>query len=307
MRPTHPNLDKVVAISCSDLHLSSKAPVARPQENWMECQVLQLQELSTLVDSYHVPLILAGDIFDRSSMNAEIVNLAIKYLHSCYAIPGQHCLPYHNLENIKKSSFWTLVEAGIATYLEPNNPLQIESSTPLILYGFPYGVKVTPLLTPCNLAIDIAVIHSYIWMKDKGHVNADPNTNLGGWRDKLQGYDFALMGDNHTPFDATVGNCCTVNHGAFYRRHKDEVSHRPSVALLFGDLHVERYYLDVSNDKWVEESSLPTFSLDAGNFLQELEDLREEELDFREVVLSALEYRKVRSEVRDHILTAMGE
>ncbi len=309
LRSTHPNLDRVIAISASDLHLSHKAPTARTLNNWMHCQKKQLQELSSLVDKYQVPLFLVGDIFDKPTHHAEIVNLALRYLPHAYGVPGNHELPYHNLKEVKKSSFWTLVEAGLLTYVEPGKPYQIEGYTPIVLHGFPYGVEVSPLEHRTNLAIEIALIHSFIWQRGKGHVGADEAAKVEGWKGKLQGYDVALFGDNHLPFDTKVSDCVVVNHGSFFRRYHHEINHRPSVVLIYGDLHTERYYLDTSQDEFTEERKVVSsiLELDTGELLQELQELGDDKLDFRQVVFQAIDNHKVKQEVKDCVLEAMGE
>jgi hypothetical protein len=50
-----------------------------------------------------------------------------------FAVPGQHDLPYHRMEDLMKSSFWTLVEAKV---IAPIPMLADFESNPLYQYDF---------------------------------------------------------------------------------------------------------------------------------------------------------------------------
>ena len=56
----------VIAILCSDVHLSDKPPVARSTEpNWMKAQEHVLVQVNDLAKTYSCPVVCAGDIFDK--------------------------------------------------------------------------------------------------------------------------------------------------------------------------------------------------------------------------------------------------
>lgn len=277
------------AILVSDIHLWNKPPIAREDE-WfaaMQRSISQLQELQQSHSSQNtlLPIICAGDVFDRANAPAEIVNFALLHLPHMIAVPGQHDLPYHNLEDIKKSSFWTLVEAKKITYLEPGKPVAIG---PLVLRGFPFGVPVTPLKDRHSLALEIAVIHSCIWTKSTAFPRAPQDARLKAWKKRLAGFDVAVFGDNHKSFTAMLGDCRVVNCGGFMRRKSDEKNYDPSVWLLREDRTVERIRLDCSKDKFAK-LDLEGISDNSEEFLQTLSNLGEQCLDFREAVMHSLD------------------
>ena len=106
----------VAAIAISDLHLTLNTPSCRAEKDWLEVMSGYFQQ----VKDYHqqvegipygnvVPIICAGDVFDRPNPPIELVNWAIRTLPTMYSVPGQHDLVHHNLSDIKKSAYWTLV------------------------------------------------------------------------------------------------------------------------------------------------------------------------------------------------------
>jgi hypothetical protein len=65
------------------------------------------------------PIVYVGDIWDHYRQPPEAINWAIRELPKGYAIPGQHDLRHHNYEDIKKTAYWTLMEAGVILDMRP--------------------------------------------------------------------------------------------------------------------------------------------------------------------------------------------
>src|SRR5438034_54953 len=73
-----PNSD-VVAIACSDIHLSLNPPLVRTSEpDWLAAQARQLEELASLSKIHSCPIIIAGDLFDKACPSVEFINWTIK-------------------------------------------------------------------------------------------------------------------------------------------------------------------------------------------------------------------------------------
>src|SRR4030042_1550393 len=95
--------DKVIALFCSDLHLSLTPPVFRSNEpDWLTAQQRPLDELRALQSKHQCPIFCAGDLFDKwyggpKEHACELVNWAIKHMPYMHCIPGQHDLPEHDL------------------------------------------------------------------------------------------------------------------------------------------------------------------------------------------------------------------
>ncbi len=313
---------RVVLIAASDIHLSLTPPVARSsEEDWLAVQKRYLKQLGKLTQVRQeddgnvwfeeVPIVYAGDLFDRWNSSAELINFALTYLPKGYAIPGQHDLPNHSLAHIKRSAFWTMVEAGKLVLLDPKKPLELGN---VRLHAFPWGVKVAPLLTAHDLLLEVAVIHSFIYSKSTGYVGAPETNRMKKWRAKLRGYDVALFGDNHitTTYNLEKKKAKQVsifNPGSFLRRKRDEIEHKPVVGLVCSDGSIKRHYLDCSKDKFLDTqtpgAATSEISLKIQEFVTELSQLQDVVISFEEAIKRWLESHQVDEEVSKVLLTTL--
>jgi len=203
-----PKPNPYAAIFVSDIHLSHLAPALRSNEpDWYEAMARPVRELRRLAGKLNVPVICAGDVFDKWSPPAELITFAIQELPEMYAVPGQHDLKHHSYEDIEKSGYWTLVEAGVIHHLEPGSPQRVNN---LELYGFPWKHPITPCPNK-NERLKVAVIHAYCWEGQYKYLNAPESGNVRNF--KLSGYDAAVIGDNHIGW--ARGKVC--NCGGFMR------------------------------------------------------------------------------------------
>ena len=300
--------EKVVAILLADIHLSLNPPIWRSAEpNWFEAMKRPLDEVTALQKTYGCPVICAGDIFDTWYSPPEVINFALEHLPHMYAIPGQHDLPLHNYEDIKKSAYWTLVKAGSVYNLPPKDLINISGSQ-LTVYGFPYGKKITPISVRSKF-LRIAVVHEYLWVKGYSIPNA-PQQNLYGRKQKNSNYDPMVYGDNHIGFTLgpETGKTSLFNCGSLMRRNSDQLKYEPRVGLLLKSGKVLSHYLDTSKDKHLLLDSTTNIG-EAPNMrvlIQELEKLDGIDLDFSEVMIRYLKKNKIKKSIGNIIMKAMG-
>lgn len=274
------------------------------------------------MDQHHVPLVVAGDLFDRWKATPEDISLALKCLprgEEVWVVPGNHDLPYHSLDEIKRSALWTLQEAGriIIPKFEQTEVGLMRfpfSVGPLQLWAFPCGIDVKKLEKPHGLAVEVAVVHDYIWDDGHGHVGAPESNRWGKFRDALEGYDLAVFGDNHSGFERVIkrGEHQTIvyNCGATQRRKVDEKSYKPSVGLVHLNGTVTRHYLDVSEDLFSDDDQARKGEaseglLDVSGFMTELGKLGEVPIDFREAMNRATSEKGFEPDVKTTIFQAM--
>lgn len=268
---------KVVAIVVSDLHLSLKPPIARTAEpDWFAAMARQLKELRELQQKKKVPILVAGDIFDRWNSPPELINFAMENLPYCFTIPGQHDLPYHSYEDVEKSAYWTLVQAEKICHLDYRQVIE-----DITVHPFPWGREITPLESK-HSGLQVALCHKYIWRKGSSYPNAPKESHVKSLSAQLAGYDVAFFGDNHKRFQYE-GPCNILNCGGFYRRHIDELDHKPTFGLLYPNGEIELQEVDVLDDKFINVSTLSKLAqqgLEMTEFLDELRKLGEQGLDF---------------------------
>lgn len=300
---------KVLAVFCADIHLSHKPPVARAAEpDWYEAQARVLAEVRSICDAHKAPLIIAGDIFDDGwrphRCPPELINFAIYHFgahsYGVYAIPGQHDLPLHNYEDIKRSAFWTLTLCGAITTIEHTDPCYNVDG--LVLYGHPWGKEYDSPLDVTN-KIGVAVIHDYIWLdKNSAYPGAPKDKQVVRWQNKLKSYDLAVFGDNHTWFYVlegwvrrqggyTQGKPRIVNCGNLIRRKTDEINNEPSVWLLYEDGTIKRRPVSIDEDIFTKSKLTEVMENhpDLSDFIDELSELGDSALDFHEAVIRYLE------------------
>jgi len=303
----------VRAILVSDLHLQPRPTVARSAEpDWYAAMQRPLDEIRALGNRFGVPIIYAGDIFDRWNAPPEVINFALQNLAPGYAVPGQHDLPNHRYEGIERSAYWTLVAAGVLTDIPAGGRRIAVASSGLetIAWGFPWGHQVEPpdpdpgVDSPGSLRL--AVVHAFIWTKSTGYMDADEGKKVAGYKSALQGFDAAVFGDNHKGFIVHPrGGPAICNCGGMMRRRIDEVGYRPGCGLLLGDGRVVRYYFDTSDDKFIDFSAAEEaleLALDMGGLVGELAALGAgDALNFVDALRRFLRDNKIDARVRDII------
>ncbi len=304
----------VIAILCSDLHLRHTVPPARAAEpDWYAAMGRVLDQLrAAQAEHGGCPIIIAGDIFHKWNSPAELINWAIANMPSeVYAIPGQHDLPFHNLDDIKKSAYWTLVAAGAITDLDEMRRPTVGRMPYVELYPFPWGSAVG--LGPTKRRDDtirVAVVHAYIHKGGSSqHVGASPDDHIDAYAERLNGFDIALFGDNHYPFtEKTSTGCTVVNSGGMMLTSSDAKSGSPGFSLLFSDGSVERVAFDTSADLWSDESLVGTIADDAEighDLIESLTNLAAVSLDYRQSVRDFLKHCPQTAGVSELLLGAI--
>lgn len=299
--------NKPIAVLCSDIHLTLKPPIARAKEpNWLARQSDYLHQLAELGQRIHrVPIICAGDIFDKWNSPAELINFAIANLPFMYAIPGQHDLPYHSYDDRHRSAYNTLVEAGAIINLEPGEPLELKNK--LVLHGFPWGHEITPVPNMPGPRIHLAVVHKYLWTGKCKYPNAPEDASLASARKDLVTYDAAVYGDNHKGFLSNDRWPAVLNCGTFMRRHSDEIEYRPRVGLLLSNGKIRIHYLDTSADVISSSHKELNDNTDLQTFVKKLESFKAKTLDYGEAVRRFLNDNKIDSAVRKEVMRCVQE
>lgn len=308
-----------IAILAADIHLSHTAPACRcTEDDWYVCMGAALGELEGLQTSLDVPLVVAGDVFDRWNCPPELINFAIRYWPkgTTYAVPGQHDMPWHRGDSLDRSAYGTLVLNGTLTNLPPGKPHR--HSDKLVLWGYPWGSTVLgPEPVPNDDAIHLAVIHDMCWRgKDKGW--APSLKHMREHARRCAGYDVAVFGDNHDGFLATgetdgPGRLRAIfNCGGFMRRTIAQRYYQPQVGLLYDTGQVVPYLLSAPReDKIVDTAGVLEFVREhtdhgAGALIDQLGALgHDRQLDFRFAVRAHCEKCNHPNEVMQIILQAL--
>jgi DNA repair exonuclease SbcCD nuclease subunit len=225
------NQDQVIAILCADIHLSMKPPRGRREEpDWFKAMKKSLDDLALLSSHYNAPILCAGDVFDHWKAEPHLINFALEYLPTMYAIPGQHDLPLHNMDLIEKSAFWTLSLAEKIIPVIQEEPIALENS--IVLHSFPWGRKLKPLEDPIEGRFHVALVHDFFWIKGHTFQTASKNHRASKYKNKVKGYHAVCFGDNHSGFKIKLDDVPVLNCGTLMRRKSHEKEYRPRIGLL---------------------------------------------------------------------------
>lgn len=247
----------------------------------------------------YLPIIVAGDIFHKWMCPPELINFAMENMPpNVWVIPGQHDIPNHNMEDIERSAYRTLVRAGVVKELQ--EPLTQFDTWNLAVYPFPWGSKITPApVGKHDQWTRLCVAHSYVWKGKASYEGAPPKQEVRRYYLNLEGYDAAVFGDNHKRFYDEGGPCPIFNPGTFIRRKSDEIDHKPVVGLLYKDGRVEQRALDCSEDDVAAKvKDKDAKGLRAEGFMGALDALADQALNFEEEVVKQLDARRVDKAVR---------
>jgi len=309
---------RVIAVLCSDIHLSHIPPVARSAEpNWYEAQGRMLKQLKETAKDYgDVPILCTGDIFHRYNPPPELINWAIKHLPKMYAVCGQHDLPYHDYNEKSRSAYMTMVltenvidvsawEGG--SIVKDNNLINYIS-----IWGVPWAAPIEFADKSFRNSSNVLLCHKYIWIRKHGGYPGAPVEDLvDNMVEQLKGYDTAVFGDNHIPFTAMAGDCVVRNCGFLIPRTQNERDMLVEVGLLMEDGTVTVQKLDTSQDKWIDpDDTLEVFedckvwSMD--EFIAELKNSADESsIDYKEAVERFIKDEKVDKQTADILYSAL--
>lgn len=289
------NKAELIGIVCSDLHLSHKPPIWRSAEpDWYAAMARQLEELSELQSRLDdTPIYCAGDIFDKWNSPAELINFVVENMPGMRSIAGQHDLPNHSIEEVRKSAYVTLIHTNTIWDISERDE-GMEGGW----RGFAWGQE--PTRTNKSF-YGVSLIHKYVWIPGCSYPDA-PEAGSAKVIAKQYDSELVVCGDNHIPFYDDVNN--VFNCGGFYRRNKDQINHVPQVGLVYDDFKVVSYLMDVSADKFIEErESLEITHVNDNiqQFVKELQGLDNTSVDYREAVRLFVNKQTVSKKTREYL------
>jgi len=292
---------KIIGIFFSDPHFSLNPPPLRSAEpDWFAAMKRPLDEIKEIQKAHKCPVFCCGDICDRWNSPPELINWLIDNMPPMYCIAGQHDLPEHDIQQIHRSAYQTLVMSHVICPV----PSGLQTSE-LWIKGFNYGQQCTPFKVSGQFSkLKIAIIHQYNWIpiaRHKGQINE--YERIGSARTEFRNYNCIFSGDNHIPFRTSIADTLFINCGSIIRRKSTDLQWHPSIWLLREHGEVLRYKLDISKDKYLDiedakemESAQSITNVDISGLLKSLGKLGQDMLDvessFRQLLINASKQQK---------------
>ena len=264
-------------IFSADIHARYLRPKAR-KDNYLETQDKKLRFLCQLAQK-SPPWLISGDLFNNAHPGDWILGYIIslfKEYNVCPAvIPGQHDMPDHSLEIMKKDSGLNVLKAaGVISLL----PTEEKDGGFLwdddLIYGCPYGQQ--PPTIEEEGWNKILLWHNMV-IKDDPLWNKQIASTGERILRKYPMFDIICTGDNHNTFVCENKGRFLVNPGSMMRMKTNQKDHKPCV-FRWDKGNLEQIFLpieeDVFDDSHITEKEEKENRLDG--FITKLNEIRPE-------------------------------
>lgn len=292
------------AILVADFHLRSDTPDCRT-DDLPSTQIQKMDWLSELQADLDVPVLAAGDFFDKWKPSPELLATAQYHLpEKIYGIPGNHDLPAHSIDEVGKSGYEVLKSSETVVTAHPCAHYIVPDFS---IRGFYFGEKLAPCDNTPDSGRKVAMIHEFVYCGRKPR----PGQLQGvtSLVKRLSGYDLILVGDNHRAFTARIGRTLVVNPGCFSRQTSAFVNYRPRVYLWYAeDNTVEPVYIPIK--PCVQRSASVksrTINKRVEEFAMSLSDNFEIGVVFEDNIRAKMEASGVRKSVKKRVMEVLDE
>lgn len=295
----------------SDWHLRMDIPICR-KDDFLVIQHKALLNIAKVAYINNAPILHAGDFFNtpRPYKSQELENMVYDIFKdvNIYMIPGNHCLLYHSLGNINKSSLGVISKYSNIN-LFTDYKIVNEFGFDLFLYKF--GLEYVPY--------SIAMFHNFcsegdlpFFMRNKRAVEADEILK-SNFINEFGTINLIVTGDNHNAFVKKYKEKVLINPGCITRQNVDKKDYLPVVYLFDTNTkEIVKILLNDSDPSAIDDSNLNFERLQFDNSDLEgyTEDLKTNniDLDIRKKLLDRLDKDiNINEKVKEKILMAMEE
>ena len=281
-------------ILTADWHLREDTPTCFTGDFQKE-QWDAVDFISGLQKKYNCPVIHAGDLFHVWKSSPWLLTMTSQHIpDSFYSIVGQHDLPQHSMELLKKSSIYNL---------EKNNKLHI---LPFCHWG-----QIPEDWKDYEGSINIGGPKVLVWHHLTYTSTPFPGATGGmveGILRKYPQFDLIVTGDNHQSFTTEYKGRRLVNPGNLTRQVADQIDYKPRVALWYAkDNSIEWVYLPIQENvisrAHIEVKEQRDSRIDA--FISQLDGNWKAEMSFEDNLESFKAINKVRDSVMEIVYKAI--
>jgi len=282
-------------IISGDWHLmeEERTPPCRLDSIW-EAQWNKIQQIKVLQQEHKCPIWLSGDMFEHWKTSPNLLNMAIFTMEDMdiRTVIGNHDMPQHNYDLIKKSGVETLCISGMV------NPFDGQGD---------WGRKPTGYREYQQRKIVIS--HEMTYLDEEPYPGCtDPECKA--LFKKYPKADLIITGHNHETFVARRGGRLLINPGSLTRHKADQIDHKPCVFLWNAEsneykIHYLKIKPDVISREHIQMQNQKEQNIQ--NFLTKLKETWEIGLSFEDNIMKALESNKIPPPVKEIILKWVGK
>lgn len=225
---------KPIAILVGDLHARETVPECRV-DDFLEAQFNKWRWLKKLWEETKVPIVYAGDVFDKWKSSPWLLSKVQELLPPGLFIVGQHDISGHSMKNLEKSNLNVLLTSKLGwTEITDMGYLDNKDFT---AWGYSWGTGLKKMLSGNSLPC-LAVVHKFVYEKEIPWPGCD-GLSAEEALEQLSGYELVLCGDNHQKFIYEKGNQKLLNPGSFLRMSADQQNFAPAVFIWKDDNSLE--------------------------------------------------------------------
>jgi DNA repair exonuclease SbcCD nuclease subunit len=294
-------------ILSADWHLRSQKPRCRLDDDWIDTQRNALRQIAAYSRQYRADVIVIGDIFHSTNETTnEIIGLVQEFAglladskKSLYILAGNHDLPQHNLDNIRRSAFHILLNSKNIDHLDR---LKINDGE--------YSLKISAANFGADDVTDAEIVFKHVlcFPENERTPPGDTIVKPSGLFAQFPSAKYIFTGDYHRQFVYTKGKTKKLlNPGCLLKQSADMAGYEPAVFLIEfenGELAYKTYPIP-DNEKLVTDEYLETEKMRNSRIEAFIERIKENEqvtFDFIENVLTLMENNKISTEVKNTIL-----
>lgn len=273
-----------VAITSSDWHIRSSVPSSRAEKDWFEVMRKRMDQFRQLRERIgHVPILIAGDLFDRWNPNANLVTWCMEHLpDKLYAISGQHDTSGWRYESRMEGAYGALVKSHVITDIPHGDWVSIGGG--LDVCGLPWGHYDLPASKPKG-KLSVILLHKYVYAtSDTAYTGVDTGACVTGITELADKANIVAIGDNHCKWRVSS----FLNHGSLFSTTSAQKDHAHHLGILYSDGSYDWMRFPEESVEWVESPVNPE-DPGADKFIQELKTLEVDAVCFREQLDSLAE------------------
>lgn len=245
-------MSKLITIHSGDLHLTDLKPKARvDEEDWLGVQIDKLNWMKKLCEEHQVPLIIGGDVFDKTTLSFNFLNkLKSCFPDHCYCLLGNHDEVGNNTQSYDKSVWYTGHLMGLYTGIHDAEIRAFNG----ISFGFiPATNTEEEFLEFADKvkSADVIVMHRFIFSDDSKVFNSELYKThcISYYRELFNKSSVIIGSDNHRSIIDETARPYVYNCGMPIRDNADLVDYSPIVFFLYDNMTCVPVAVPIDNDK----------------------------------------------------------
>ena len=245
-------MPKLITIHTGDLHLTDLKPKARvDEEDWLGVQMEKLQWMKRLCEEHKVPLIVGGDVFDKTILTFSFLNkLKNCFPEDSYCLLGNHDEVGNNTQAYEKSVWYTGALMGLYTGIYDAEMRAFGD----VSFGFIPATNTEEEFLEFAHKVgssDVIVMHRFIFGDDSKVFNSELYKThcIDYYRELFPKTSVIIGSDNHRSIIDEKARPYIYNCGMPIRDNADLVDYSPVVFFLYDNMTCVPVSVPIENDK----------------------------------------------------------